>query len=168
MRATRRCARPGSSSARRYWWRWRLTRTAGVRYWRSNSRVSGRREGAEVLAALRGYFSVRDQTPVQSADGAAVAAGKRASRRWRRRRAATRWRRVDLTIEIGPPMIQLGSRTSVADHVVENPQIVIVPRDAAGVVDQHIDGAAGCLLDPRDPCRCRDAVAQVHHLCFDS
>jgi len=40
--------------------------------------------------------------------------------------------------------------------------------DAAGVVDEHIDRAAGCPLDLRDPCRGRTAVGQVKHLCADS
>ena len=44
----------------------------------------------------------------------------------------------------------------------------LLPRDAAGVVDQHIDRAARCLLDPRDPCRRCDAVGQVQRFCFDS
>ena len=41
-------------------------------------------------------------------------------------------------------------------------------RDAAGVVDQHIDRAACCLLDLRDPCRRYSAVGQVQHLCVES
>jgi hypothetical protein len=48
----------------------------------------------------------------------------------------------NLMIEVVPPVFQLGSWTSVADHVVENPQIVIVHQavrwsEAAGDMDRR-------------------------------
>ena len=57
---------------------------------------------------------------------------------------------------------------STATGSLHASRICTAQREGGYVVDQHIDRAACCLLDLRDPCRRYSAVGQVQHLCVES